>query len=162
MHSMHAVYPCPNPAQIERLTTYADAERTTPLCVLELFSRRKDRLARRQTWLGPGQQRTILSSFEPGAASCLTSVCMTRGGMAAPGSLPRWEVDLRFCSDSRPDGLLRWGGAALPGPAGAAACSAKRFAVVLAALTSFLSSCAVQAPAHRGQPGGVVCTRQPA
>ncbi len=93
--------------QFERLTTYADAERTEPLCVLELFSRRKDCLVRRQTWLGPGQQRTILSSFESGAAACLASMRIVRGGAAAPGGQPHWEVELRFCSNSRPDGLMR-------------------------------------------------------
>lgn len=94
--------------QVERLTTYTDVERTSPLCVLELFSRRTDRLSRRQTWLGPGLQRIILSSFEQGTAACLASMRVTRGGAVVSGGQPHWEVELRFYPDSRPDGLMRW------------------------------------------------------
>ena len=82
---------------VERLTTYSDLERTAPLCVLELFCRRKDRLVRWHTWLG-APQRTQLCTFEAGAGACLKSL-RTAGE----------EVELEFNADARPDGLARCG-----------------------------------------------------
>ena len=82
--------------QVERLTTYADAECAVPLCMLELFSRRADRLVRRQSHPA---QRTVVSVFERGATACLKRLRVVRA--------EEWEVELSFWSDSRPDGLMR-------------------------------------------------------
>lgn len=104
---------------MERITTFADAGCSAPLCVLELFARRKDRLERRQAWLGP-EQRVTLSTFGPGAASCVKSIRVTRAAQPACGDTPSAgsaaaaprrqgegvQVELTFFSD-RPDGLMR-------------------------------------------------------
>ena len=82
--------------QVERLTTYADAECCVPLCTLELFSSRADMLMRRQSYPA---QRTVMSEFERGAAACRQRLRVVR----AEG----WEVELSFWADSRPDGLMR-------------------------------------------------------
>lgn len=99
---------------VERLTTYADAECAAPLCVLELFSQRQDRLSRRTTWLAPAS-RTTLSSFDSGAVSCLKSLRLApaqAGAAAAAGgeaAAPeaQGQAELAFYAETRPDGLLR-------------------------------------------------------
>lgn len=97
----------------ERLTTFADGQCATPLCVLELFQRRADRLERRQTWLGAAQ-RTVLSSFAPGAAACLKSLrIVTPAGGAGGGAeqamqrARQGETELAFHPGDRPDALMR-------------------------------------------------------
>ena len=114
--------------QVERLTTYSDADCAAPLCVLELFARRQDRLARRTTWLAPGGGRATLSLFDPGAVSCLKSLRLApaqaggaaatgaaasagssqaAGAAAAPEAQGQGQAELGFYADMRPDGLLR-------------------------------------------------------
>ena len=67
-----------------------------PLCTLELFCRRGDRLVRRQSYPA---QRTVVSVFERGAAACLKRLRVVRA--------EEWQVELSFWADSRPDGLMR-------------------------------------------------------
>lgn len=98
---------CPA-CQVERLTTYSDPECGAPLCVLELFERRRDGLARRHI-LPAAKSSTV--TFQPGAAACLRSLRTVR----PMGQLG--EVDCAFFHEARPDGLMRCG----PGEGGARA-----------------------------------------
>ncbi|KAL4458559.1 hypothetical protein ABPG75_013424 [Micractinium tetrahymenae] len=82
---------------VERLTTY-DGTSSAPLCVLELFSRRRDKLVRRLA--RPGQRAT-LSIYEPFAQGCLKSVRLVRGVGA------QRQTEFTFYSEHRADGLLR-------------------------------------------------------
>lgn len=79
---------------VERVTTYADASCSQPLCVLELFQRRRDRLERREA---RPAQRLLRESFGPGALACLRSLEQVKGG----------RREAAFYAESRADGLLR-------------------------------------------------------
>ncbi|KAL4859287.1 Dynein regulatory complex subunit 7 [Chlorella vulgaris] len=85
---------------VERLTTYSDGECSEPLCVLEVFERRQDKLTKR---LVQPAQRSSTVSFAPGAAFCLRSVATIRPPAGQQGG----ELELEFYSESRADGLAK-------------------------------------------------------
>lgn len=90
----------PAVVQVERLTTYSDGECLEPLCMLEVFERRQDKLTKR---LVQPAQRSSTVSFAPGAAFCLRSVATIRPPAGQQGG----ELELEFYTESRADGLVK-------------------------------------------------------